>query len=62
MDSDKSPTLPDNTPTLADHSLSNIAEYDKRRHELIAYTTNRADIHRIMYIWLYFLPQTMDRL
>ena len=62
MDSDKSPTLPDNTPTFDDHSLSNIAGYDKTRHKLITYAANRANIRRIALIRLNFLPQTVDRL
>ena len=56
MDSDKSPTLPDNTPTLDDRSLSNIARFDKTRHKLIACATNRPNIRRIALIRFYFLP------
>ena len=61
MDSDKSLTLPDNTLTFDDNSLSNIAGYDRSRHELITSATNRANIQRIALIWLYFLPQAVDR-
>ena len=62
MDSDKSLTLHDKTLTLDDHSLSNIAGYDKARHKLIACAANRANIRRIALIQLYFLPQAVDGL
>ncbi|MDE7244982.1 MAG: UxaA family hydrolase [Oscillospiraceae bacterium] len=60
MDSDKSLTLYDNTMTLNDHSLSNIAGYDRIWHKLIACAANRANIRRIALIQLYFLPQAVE--